>query len=771
MASIKLTNESVEARVEVLQGQENYLAWRRDLKFIAEANNVWKLLTGEEIIQDKPTRPTFPGVSTQAKLAKKSNGKDADPVGGSTEAQTSDLSLIIQFYKLDLDEYEKQQKRFRYARGLLSTTINTALRGCIKDEEDPQLAMEKLRGLCKMNDARALDMTLGKIEQLKFKGSISDLINTLKTLQQDIVDLNGTFSDDQLMSKVVRSLPNRFNRFLDSWNLLAGTAALPRDLVTLHGHLLGVEAQLASERDNKESDTRKQGRDKKDRQLCEGCNKWGNHNEAECWIAHPELRESKFSKHEETSKQSRGQVNTVKSTGSKDPPKSQSRHESKHPGRVVATALLHRSDWEATCSNARSSDKTMNLDKYTTMRDKITIQGYDNTGNSLYLGQPRLTDALNPQTMMLLKDDAVERSSKWIVDSGANVCIANDKAWFSEFQKVTYTVGTANNGGLHIEGAGTVLLQLTTDGDEPVELELHNVAYAQDARCNILSLSWIAERAKLTGVWGIKGISIKTAEGFEIGHASLIDGLFHLQIDPPEHPIDLQPSQGEPILLQASSARDIEAVRKDYTDQQLPPGVQPPFVVSLLDYDDAVWKWHRRMGHLGIQGLRDLLKVSNGIDLTDKQLQARLGTICPVCATTRAVNRIPREPATRRATNPGEMMHADAWGPYPVGAWDGTIYILAITDDATRFTWSTRYATKDKVPEVFRHLHRTIEKRNNITIRTYRLDNELPNYGELRDWFQRHAISLENSVPNTHHMNGVAERGFRTDRERASAML
>lgn len=121
MASIKITNESVEARVEILQGQENYLAWKRDLKFIAEANNVWKILTGEEIIQDKPPRPTLSGVSTQAKSAKKSNGKDADPNGSSVEAQTSDLSLIIQFYKLDLDEYEKQQKRFRYARGLLSS--------------------------------------------------------------------------------------------------------------------------------------------------------------------------------------------------------------------------------------------------------------------------------------------------------------------------------------------------------------------------------------------------------------------------------------------------------------------------------------------------------------------------------------------------------------------------------------------------------------------------------------------------------------------------
>jgi hypothetical protein len=775
MASIKLTNESVEARVEILQGQENYLAWKRDLKFIAEANNVWKILTGEEAIQDKPTRPSLSGVATQAKSAKKLIGKDADPSGNSVEVQAGDLSLIIQFYKLDLDEYEKQQKRRRYARGILSSTINTALRGCIKDEENPQLAMEKLKGLCKMNDARALDMTLGKIEQLKFKGSVSDLINTLKTLQQDIFDLDGTFSDDQLMSKVVRSLPNRFNRFLDSWNLLAGTAALPRDLVTLHGHLLGVEAQLASEKDSREYDTRTKGRERKERQLCEGCNKWGNHNEAECWIAHPELRENKPNKNREPSRQFKAEVNTVRSTRSKDHSKNEPQHDPRRPGKIVATVTLQRDQWERTCAKTGSNDKTMNLEINPPIEGENTLERKI-PDNFLPPEGSQFMNRLSPQTMMLLKDEALERSPNWIVDSGANVCIANDKAWFSEFQKITYTVGTANNGGLHIEGAGTVPLHLITDGNDPVELELHNVAYAQDARCNILSLSWIAEKAKLRGVWGIKGISIITADGFEIGHACLIDGLFHLRVDPPitEAPNDLQWREGEPISLQVNDAGDTEAVGDNCTlapDQHLPPGVQPPFVVSLLDYDDPVWKWHRRMGHLSIQSLRDLLKVSSGIDLTDKQLQEKLNVICPVCATTKAVNRVPRDPATRRATTLGEMMHADAWGPYPVSGWDSTIYILAMTDDATRFTWSARYATKDKIPEVFRHLHRSIEKRNNITIRAYRLDNEFPLYGELRDWLQRHAISLENSVPHTHHMNGVAERGFRTDRERASAML
>jgi hypothetical protein len=44
---MELTNESVEAQVEILRGQESYLTWKRDLKFIAEANDVWKIPNGK----------------------------------------------------------------------------------------------------------------------------------------------------------------------------------------------------------------------------------------------------------------------------------------------------------------------------------------------------------------------------------------------------------------------------------------------------------------------------------------------------------------------------------------------------------------------------------------------------------------------------------------------------------------------------------------------------------------------------------------------------
>ena len=64
---------------------------------------------------------------------------------------------------------------------------------------------------------------------------------------------------------------------------------------------------------------------------------------------------------------------------------------------------------------------------------------------------------------------------------------------------------------------------------------------------------------------------------------------------------------------------------------------------ALVDFDNPVAKWHRRLGHLGLQNLRNLLKFSKGITLTDKQVKDKItsGWKCPVCQVTRTLNIIP----------------------------------------------------------------------------------------------------------------------------------
>lgn len=94
----------------------------------------------------------------------------------------------------------------------------------------------------------------------------------------------------------------------------------------------------------------------------------------------------------------------------------------------------------------------------------------------------------------------------------------------------------------------------------------------------------------------------------------------------------------------------------------------------------------------------------NGI--TKKQIKAKLKAMCPICATTRALVKIPRDPAKRHAQEPGWMLHVDVWGPYPIEGFDGTRYFLFITDD----TWSARFDKKYQLFEVFKSLVKLIQK-------------------------------------------------------------
>lgn len=154
--------------------------------------------------------------------------------------------------------------------------------------------------------------------------------------------------------------------------------------------------------------------------------------------------------------------------------------------------------------------------------------------------------------------------SSWIVDSGSNLHIVNDRKWFSLYTKMPQDVGTADGlGSLHMEGGGTVTLLLDTQ-DGIVDLTLRSVAYAPTSRCNILSMSLLSKRAGLLGQWGENRICIIEKNGCKVGHANLIDGLFHLSLAKPTDP----------------------SIPKHAVT--MPCGVRPPYVVALVDYTNPV---------------------------------------------------------------------------------------------------------------------------------------------------------------------------------------
>ena len=92
------------------------------------------------------------------------------------------------------------------------------------------------------------------------------------------------------------------------------------------------------------------------------------------------------------------------------------------------------------------------------------------------------------------------------------------------------------------------------------------------------------------------------------------------------------------------------------------------------------------------------------------------------------------------------------------------------TDDATRYSWEKRLNTKADITTPFLDVHTMIERTHGATIRRYRFDNEFLQR-KLITFVQSKGISVEPTVPFGHWMNGVAERGMRTERDKASAML
>lgn len=147
-------------------------------------------------------------------------------------------------------------------------------------------------------------------------------------------------------------------------------------------------------------------------------------------------------------------------------------------------------------------------------------------------------------------------------------------------------------------------------------------------------------------------MQLRSQEGYIIGKANLNGGLYHLQL-------------ASAVVPRLS--------------QEIPD-------VANVDFTDPVWKEHRCLGHPSLRRMLQLYIQSVGMNVTKGQIQAKLAQVCPICATTKAIVRLPRDPARLRHNGKGKLVHLDIWGPYPVIGWDGTKWMCFITNDATRAT-------------------------------------------------------------------------------------
>ena len=320
----ELSSHDTGVDLQKLKGQDNYVRWSRDFKVMAEVKGVWKVITGDEPILSKPLRedyfPSFkdegadrvadtakiedltpakkPSTRASMKKAQLEAADDDSDEATTPTLSSAQLSARISEYKLDLEEYEKNNKMVRTANALMAYWIDPAIRGKVQSFNSPYLAWEWIRSQYKMQDARSLDIALARMEKLKMAicSSAQDYLNQHEMCRMDIEDVGGVYTDAQMVSKIMRGLSPQWNFFTDQYHFLQDTNGLENpDLKALTSRLLTFESKL-NERNsnktannlNKKGDDSKKGngsKERKKREKCpvEGCGKWG-HTADTCWV-------------------------------------------------------------------------------------------------------------------------------------------------------------------------------------------------------------------------------------------------------------------------------------------------------------------------------------------------------------------------------------------------------------------------------------------------------------------------------------------------------
>ena len=723
-----------------LEGSLNFSTWLRDFQGTARSRGVWTLINGTEELDEKPTQE------------------------GTTEKAEA-------HYRFLLVDWKEQQERNRTALTLLLYAVTPSIRRRLYDYVQVHDAFAYLSTQYRLSNYRACQEALSRMDSIKitFNKSMSDFLDEIFQCQLDIKEAKGEYDDALILNKLARTLPREYDEFVQTNITLVNAQPLLDDITA---KLLAIEPKMLErakkakrDTDNKKDaqntpTTTKEGGKKSSRPKCTGCNRYG-HVYEDCRTTNSEVKAKlETAKEKDNDKDKNGDhgkyvkpnVKGAATTAladaepvrrrfaalalagnrfaafAEDEPIDAACPPSEGGQGTSPTRLAPPTDTDSTPQACQSSSQENNAEP--------GVGGGAGGRWTVAILERTLGVATSGTASAFLAADAhsIHRTAV-LLDSGSNVHIVNDSKFFIEMHPHALSIGTASGGAsMGVTGEGTVVLPIPTDSGEIIELELREVMFVPDARCNLISLDALAQ-ANFGGSWGSDFLTIEK-EGETLWQVKATNGLFILPS-----------AQGYPKV-----SSDIK-------------------IAGNVDFTHPVWAWHARLGHPTVENMRKLLKNSTGMNLTDAQLKAKVKAICPTCAITKATVRVPRDPAGRDFEEPGDLLHVDTWGPYHKEAYDGTKFFLFVTDHATRYTWAVACPNKENMAERVVLLHRRIEKTFQLTIRSYRLDGEFYGTNVLKDFCTRKGVTLEPTIPYAHYMNGVAERGMRTIREKASANL
>ena len=320
---------------------------------------------------------------------------------------------------------------------------------------------------------------------------------------------------------------------------------------------------------------------------------------------------------------------------------------------------------------------------------------------------------------------------QWILDSGATCHMCNKKELFNQFHTLQAPLNVTLGDGrsLQATGHGNVVLTMNLPHGRIKRCTLHDVLLVPDLAYNLVSVTSASKRGKETK------FSVLTCE--------IRDSMSKL----------IAPGYREGSLYYLDHSGSIHQACTS-SDQR--------------GYKETLW--HRRLGHLGAQGMQELVnnQMVKGLDLDSKYNLS----FCEPCVQGKS-HRLPFQQSTEKRTScPLELIHSDVCGKVGTQSLSGGEYFVTFLDDYTRHVWVYILKQKSEVFQYFRKWKAMVEKSSGRKIKIFRSDNggEYTS-SEFAQYLTQEGIKQELTTPHTPQQNGAVEWLNRTLIEGVRTML
>ncbi|KAJ2935889.1 hypothetical protein H1R20_g1205, partial [Candolleomyces eurysporus] len=341
-----------------------------------------------------------------------------------------------------------------------------------------------------------------------------------------------------------------------------------------------------------------------------------------------------------------------------------------------------------------------------------------------------------------------------VIDSGCTKHVLNDLQNFHDYVPQRLTVGTANSKPLVVHGRGTVKFAVRMTDGSALDVVLVDCLYAPSCPVNLISVGALTDVLKwrLTFTEG-RTICWQHVPGQRPTSFLVLPRSGRLSVMACDFvPAAVSPSRPLAFVLDhggLTGSSHLESLT-----------FVPPRLTSVL--------WHRRFGHPGHDVTKKVIRggVAEGVVSEDVGVEFK----CVACIK----GKVPQAPFLNngyRFQLPGELVHMDVCGPFPVMT-RGYRYFIVMVDDATNFAWTSLMRTRDEAYGIFKFVEARLETMFGRRIIRVRLDGaaELCK-GVLEGHFKERGIWYQVTARYAHPQNGKAERYVRTLQDKANTML